>query len=56
LHEPTFIVARAGPYTPSCGFGNPNKPPGEIARAYSSSLDVTSGQEETRFTFKMPLA
>ncbi|UVF21607.1 GAF domain-containing sensor histidine kinase [Microvirga terrae] len=27
----------------------------EIARAHGGSLDVTSDQEETRFTFKMPL-
>jgi signal transduction histidine kinase len=28
----------------------------EMARAYGSSLNVTSDQEETRFTFRMPLA
>ena len=28
----------------------------EIARAHGGSLDVTSDQEETRFTFRMPLA
>jgi nitrogen-specific signal transduction histidine kinase len=56
LHGSTFIFAGVGTYTPSRGFGNPNNPACEIARPHSGSLDVTSGQEETRFTFSMPLA
>jgi len=28
----------------------------ETARAHGGSVDVTSDQEETRFTFRMPLA
>jgi hypothetical protein len=56
LHGSTFSFGRAGTYTPSRGFGNPNNPACEIARGYSGSLDVISVQEETRLTFNMPLA
>jgi sigma-B regulation protein RsbU (phosphoserine phosphatase) len=28
----------------------------EIARAHGGSIDVTSSPEQTRFTFRMPLA
>jgi hypothetical protein len=45
-----------GNYTRSRGFGNPNNPACETARAYSGTLDVTSGQEEMRFTFGITLA
>jgi signal transduction histidine kinase len=53
LFQPFFrVAARPSP----CWLGLGQYIACEIARAHGGSLDVTFGQEETRFTFRMPLA
>jgi signal transduction histidine kinase len=53
LFQPFFRVA-ARPSQQGLGLGLYIA--SEIARAHGGSLDVTSDQQETRFTFRMPLA
>ncbi|MGF9764527.1 GAF domain-containing sensor histidine kinase [Microvirga sp. 0TCS3.31] len=53
LFQPFFRVA-ARPSQQGLGLGLYIA--SEIAKAHGGSLDVTSNQEETRFTFRMPLA